>query len=453
MFARVAFVSRLLSAGAVLALVFFAVGPARGQRLDDGKEALNKADKRDVGGLRLSELRKKLLKGETPADANDKDHREALDLGAKRVTYPYFWEEGLGTPGKVTAIFEGLESDLTSLGSPKNRPNTGVATQIYCGAVIAHAREVVLAAVKGGGQAITVINAARVLARLVERQPGQGDKEWADEVLPRLAGGNAEQLASALTELLTMPKLNDGVRYYALRGLNHLLAVPRQKPDLLKDGRDKAAGEVLGFLEALGKRKLPPSAPVAEQEGLKALRREAVRALARYPSPFLGEKDLPGLVLARIAGNDGRVTPPPRVDERYEAALGLARMRAEEARARDYNPDYAARQIGAAVVAFAQMANDERERKAAEKSRPWKVDAARLSDALAAMKAQVKNDYVAQVVDRSQRVLEAVEKGRVAEAGGLGDWLARNEPPSKGLHRGAADSTVDPRGAKKEVAE
>src|SRR5206468_687961 len=137
--------------------------------------------------------------------------------------------------------------------------------------------------------------------------------------------------------------------------------VPKQDPDLLKDGRDKIAREVLAFTEELNKRKFPVAGSQLVVEGFKALRREAVRVIARYPSPFLGNKEHPALFLAQIAGNDKRLNYEPRLDERLEASIGLARMQATGPIAGGYNPDYAAEMIARFLRDFAIKATPERD--------------------------------------------------------------------------------------------
>src|SRR6185312_14029984 len=101
--------------------------------------------------------------------------------------------------------------------------------------------------------------------------------------------------------------------------------------------------------------------------GFCLLRREAIRALAQIHMPAVSDKVRPALTLARFAGADGGIQPPPRIDERMEAALGLARMQA--AQDKQYQIDYAAGQIGRCLGAFAQKANEEKDKKDWERTR------------------------------------------------------------------------------------
>jgi hypothetical protein len=460
---RLAFSSRIVAAGLVFGLGLCFAGSAVGQRIDDGEEALRKKDSRrvddtDGSQVPLRKYRDNLLKGKEGLDPNTQTSKEALDLGAKLMTYRYAWKEyhkvgpeALKAKIHIHIIFEELESVLGTMASPKYRGSNKDATRLFCQQIIFRGDEVLKAELAGDRpRPITLVNTTRALARLVDRGLAQSDKDWSEEVVPRMAGENAEKLAAALLPLLKVkePKGNDGMRYYALRGLAGLLAMPKQMPDVLKDGRDKIAKEVLVFAGELNKRKFPGSATRPEREGFKALRREAVRVIARYPSPFIGDKEYPALFLARIAGNDKGLNLEPRLDERLEAAMGLARMHVTGPMANAYHPDYAAEQIGKFVRDFAVAANAERETsKAVKRTRPWKVEAARMNDALAVLGSNYKTAYVGEVVKRARAVLGRVEQGKVESgAADFGVWIESTPSPTqKQLYRDLADSVITER--------
>src|SRR5262249_53225855 len=145
-----------------------------------------------------------------------------------------------------------------------------------------------------------------------------------------------------------------------------------------------------------------------EVEGFRVLRREAVKALAQYRAPSIKDQARPALVLLKVVARDG-FQPEPRMDERVEAAIGVARMKPDIDQT--YQREYAAQQLGLFVVDFAYRYNT---RDRAE-MKPWAVQAARLSDALEVMKAESKNPYVAKAVDDGIRlVLRRIEgKGDV----------------------------------------
>jgi hypothetical protein len=424
-------------------------------------------ERRDNKTMRTT--RKDLLTGAEVADPKEKDHVTALDLGAKWNTYRLSWGE-YHTPGGIRTksgrvlsienIFDDLKNDLNRLAKKDVREKTQVATQIYCKQLIERAQEVFDEEMKSGRpRPIVVINATRVMARLVERGPGEAEKEWLGEVLPRMAEGNAQLLGNSLLGILQSPNINDGVRYHCLRGLANLLSLPRgrdERDDPVKGAvRVKAAEAAMRVVEALGKRKLRPLAGRPEIEGLKVLRREAVRVLANYHSPFAGT-ERPALVLARIAGADPRLVAdkrlhPPRLDERIIASLGLASLRlakdeiGKKGDEGKYYPDYAAYQIAKALAEVVGQANKESGfTKPALKSRPWKVDAARLGDALDAMKSGVKDAYVARMVNEFRPDLALLEQGKDVRRGeaGLIAWIDANRPPHTSLYPGGEDSTV-----------
>jgi hypothetical protein len=292
----------------------------------------------------------------------------------------------------------------------------------------------------------------------VDRGPGDSEKEWLGEVLPRVAEGNGKLLGKSLLGILNAPNINDGVRYHCLRGLANLLALPRgrdERDDPVKGVvRAKAAQAAVRVVESLGKRKLRPRAGRAEVEGVKVLRREAVRVLASYHSPFAGA-ERPALVLARIAGADPRLVSdqrlhPPRLDERILAAQGLAALRlakdeiGKKGDEGKYHPDYAAYQIARALAEVVGKATKESSFRPALKTRPWKVDAARLVDALDAMKAEVKDAYVARMVNEFRPDLVLLEQGKEVRKGeaGLLAWIDGNRPTHTSLYQGGEDSTV-----------
>jgi hypothetical protein len=401
--------SRLPLACAVVALGLFLSGPARGQSLQDGEKALK--DRYDKYRKLISEL----FQGK--AGFNPKDHAEAVDVAAKYVTYRFDWREPPKESHWITSVFKDFENDLRQLA--KYKLLTDPLGQMYAQQVRVRALEVI----KGQEvKPIARLNAARVLARLTEF--GQGE------------------LADALVEVLKDPAQNEGVRYYVLRGLHDLLALPpRMPPVLTKERQEKCA---LALLEVVGHNEsFPPSVPRERVEGFKVLRREAVRALAQITSPTLGDKVRPAQALLQIVANDERVNPKPRLDERLEAAIGIARMR--PGMAKDYQPDYAAYHVGLFVKDFAAAANaDYGKKQSYARSRPWKVDAARLSEALGAMKNDFKDPYVAQVIGECDRILTGIEKGEQVKPGPLQIWLDAHAPAGKELFKDVPDSAVKP---------
>jgi hypothetical protein len=396
------------------ALLLVPLGTLRAQTLNDGMDALNKKSREH----RL--LTPQLFKGQLPADPNDKQHVEAIDVAAKYATYRVYLDHlELPPAGKIDRAFKEFESDVAEIN--KYKPMTQPLADIYRDKVREHALEVIQ---YEKAKPIHRIHNARVLARIA-------------------ALGQGKPLADTLVTILNDSTQNQGVHYYALRGLRTLLEQiqPMQMPPLLSRDEEAKCGEaIVAFLSR--KPDLPAGASQQEKDGFRILRREALRALAQVHIPEINEKVRPALLLARFAGEDESIQPSPRIDERLEAAIGLARM--QSAQAKQYQPDYAAGQIAKCIGSFAQKANEERE--GDKRTHPWKIEAARLGDALTALKADSgKNAYVAQVADRGIRLLQDVVRGKDLNPGEV-TWFStpESDPPSKELFSGAADSVVKP---------
>jgi len=216
------------------------------------------------------------------------------------------------------------------------------------------------------------------------------------------------------------------------------MALPAQMPPLLsREREEKCMTVVVPLVERT--QTFPRNAQAEEVEGFRFLRREAVRALSQTRYPVLGQVR-PALALLRIAAADPRVVPPPRLDERLEAVIGLAQMRPDLSP--DYQQDLAAFFIARFVREFAKLANDQQNTRGTDRTQPWKIDGARLGEALAAMKAGTKNPYASKVADQCIPLAAAIEKGATANPGDLSDWLANNPPTSTQLFKGVPESTV-----------
>jgi hypothetical protein len=407
-----------------LALSVAALAPwsaARAQSLSGGMNELEDAWRKHRSTAQ------QLLRGMTAAEPGDKSHVAALDMEARYLTYRVYLDhlevrEEKQTRPTLEKAFRDFDADLGYL--EKGKPGTQAAADIFRDKVRLHAKEVIDFE---KAKPVHKLFNARILAEIAKL--GQG------------------QLADTLVEVLKDEKQNDGVRYYALRGLRNLLALvqPMQMPPIVtKDQETKCAEALIDFLE---KKEGPTKGASREEiDGFRVLRREAVRALAQIHSPSLGEKARPALVLARFAGADERIQPEPRIDERVEAAIGLARMQSTQDK--QYQPDYAANQIGRSLGAFGQKFNDEKAKKegGGDPSRPWKIDAYRFNEALNALKTDSGKDaYVAGVVDRGARILGAVMRGDQPNADDL-NWFTtpESDAPNKELFKGVTDSVVKP---------
>src|SRR5207249_1363067 len=116
---------------------------------------------------------------------------------------------GLRAPAKETAqdretrmsklnyaVEVGFDGRLVQM--TKFSKQTTAFQQMFCKYAIACVLEV---AEQDTAKIITGVNAARMLALMVERRPTRGlldtEKEWFAEVAPRLADGNADRLIEA----------------------------------------------------------------------------------------------------------------------------------------------------------------------------------------------------------------------------------------------------------------
>jgi hypothetical protein len=430
--------SRSLVLFAVLSLALLCTAPLRAQRLEDGESELLKVSRP------YRALWRDLFKGVATADPKDDTHQKAAEFSAKEAIYPLYWKT-VGPvppdPKQINNLTHGFEINLLSM--TKFKASTLQFQQMYCRQAIERCKEVIQR-----GKPIAGINAARMLSSIVERPFERGvlqtEKAWSDDVMPRLAEGNAEYLAATAVELLTSPKANDAVKYYLYKTLAGVLGMPRQTPPLVKKETEEKA-ITLALKQVETPKPFPRAALRGEVEGYKVLRREAVRAVAAARLPVSGDKDHPALALAKLAGNDTAITPPPRIDERLEAAIGLARMGVNAAKFPDFQPDYVAQQIAFGVLDFASAANNDIESsKTAVRQRGWRAEASRLIEALDSLKAEVKTPYVQTIVTEMQNVLRPIEGGGLGPANVLGDWLSRpeNAPQAKGVFKSMADSAV-----------
>jgi hypothetical protein len=436
----------LLTRGAAMAAVFaLAVGTAAGQKIKETEPELTAAARK------TRPLAQKLLSGQEQADAKNKDHLTAIDHAAKTLVYPLHWESGGRSikAGKMWGQVDSLATYLDRMSKPKAREQTKGMQQMFCKSVIDRCVEVI-----GEGRPIAGVNAARMLSVIVDRKAESGflenEKKWTEEVLPRLAEGNAEHLATTLVTLLNHKKATDGVRYYLLRALANLMALPPQETPLLKkETEQKVTREALKIVEK--KMTLPKAAPREEVEGYKMLRLQAVAVLAHARAPSLSDKERPALALARVAVADPSIAPAPRLAERIEATIGLARLTARSKDA-DLQVDYAAEQIARGVLAFALAADKNIDSRVldsktsadtAPRARGWKVDAARLIEAVELLKNS-KNTYVQDVVRQAVKTIRPIEDNKQGDGGVFGDWLDRNGAKAKSLFKSDDATTVKP---------
>jgi hypothetical protein len=420
-----------------LALILTAAAPAQEQRkgILPGGEGQAKFLKEYAASKAVFSSINRPMEGEK-ANKENAEHKTAIDMAAQYYTYRLTWDENTN-PGEADKYMSEFFSQVLSANSAEMRKGNPAFSELYLKALTARARDVVQT-----NQMIAAVNAARMLARLAET----GTEEAGDACLDVVK--NEKDFVD--------PLARPGAQYWALKGLGSLLARWADLPPGTADHKDREAKYVEALVATIEKfipadGKLPagvaPGSP--EELGLQLFRREAVRALAQYRNPAVADdkgtiKVKSALALLKVTNDDGLV-PHARLDEQMEAAWGLARLRSKALAS--YQPDYAAQQIGYVVV---QMAVNAKKNDPAKV--PWKVQAARVADALDFMREDAKGltnkaaaAYVDKLVAQTTRILKDIELRELSGAGGdLKLWLGTNPAPDQTLYKGVDDSTVRP---------
>jgi hypothetical protein len=371
------------------------------------------------------------------ANKDSKEDQAAIDVSAQWYTYRLTWDPTPGA-GHINTLMEEFFGQVNNADSPAMRKGNPAFAELYLKALAVRARDVIQT-----GNSIAAVNAARMLARLTRA----GSDEAADACLDAVKDANG----------FLDPKARLGVQYWAFQGLGTALQRLGEAPPPAEGAPPAAAvaarkerekNIVQALVQAIERKPTANPAPPGPDEvrGLQIYRREAVRALSQYRSPAVtdekGVVKVPSaLTLLKVVNDDG-MSPPAALDEEIEAAAGVASLLSKAVPS--YQPAYAAQQLGYLVVEVARNAQ------AGDKF-PWKVYAARLADALEAMRADVKGnpdkaaaDYVAKMVDLAARVLKDIETSSKGNGSDLKFWLVNTPVPQKMLFAGLPDSTVHP---------
>jgi hypothetical protein len=267
-------------------------------------------------------------------------------------------------------------------------------------------------------------------------------------ILERLGETGIPMFGGPLADVIKDPKQHDAVKVHALRGLRNLLDVMHQR-DTLEDrnnraARDRWAAAVLTYLNR--KDTLPPTAPVAEQDGVRYVRREAIRALGSTRLAIDQDgNNKTALVLVRLLRKDG-YTPEPSLSEQIEAAIAVAKL---SPKPENYQVEYALHQVGAFLVEFLAAYDSERplltgskdrnkekdqdkDQEAASPTQAWIFQAARMAAALDGLKEPLgsRHSYALRLIERYTGLLGEVQRKNPVSATNLQDWLKQNPVPA-----------------------
>jgi hypothetical protein len=424
---RPLFVS-LLGSLALLTLTALATGPVQGQAKSSGKDEEGRLPRegpeqlnRVYGKNREAQnTLRALYRGETAYDPTA--HKEIVDAAAKYFAYRLTWEELHDT------IYKDAVNEVeVILSYSASKPDAAGFRKEFFPKLATYLKDVL-----HNRTQIARTNAGFLLAKVAEHGP------YAD-------------LADILADAVKDPKQTDGVKYWALKGLQKLFQTDVLKATKEKDRLTRTIQAVVEMVQ-----RVPPKGETLkpeELEGLRVVRREAIAALAASRSPVMMDKDgkmVPGtppvLALLRLMRHDG-TTLEPRLDEQVEAAIGAARMPSKPAP--DYQPEVAAYEIGRYVVELADRYQASKDTK--DQFLPWKKYAGLLGEALEEMKQDTakhpSGKYVTQVADRCKAVLTSIEKGAsIIRSDDLGTWL-NDHGPTQGatlLFKSDPTSTIKP---------
>jgi hypothetical protein len=378
---------------------------------------------------------KAMFQGDMPAD------KKTLDLAAQHFAYRLTWTDLQIKHGQMPLLVREAINEIKT-----TRSGDRSANELFNAALLARLKEVL-----PNPRPIASFNAAQVLAYM--------------------AGQGQEGATDALAEALSDKDMNPATKYCAARGIHDFLmlafAAEEEQKVRFKD-KEREARTIKALLAALDTR-LPENPAPSEEEinGIRALRREVIRALgaSRYPALTDANGALQGktaLALARVLRNDG-FNPTPRLDEQVEAAIGLARLKVSPdpnyKSANEYQLDVAAHHLGRFLLDLSRRhqnhKNDEKDHP--ETKQPWKVIGARLGVALGSLSAEANllrrngspkykpsYEFVNELVKVASPVLKGIEADGTAPADQLGDVVEKSPREKEPIYKGDDSSVVKP---------
>jgi hypothetical protein len=301
----------------------------------------------------------------------------------------------------------------------------------------------------------------RLMGRLalVVKNPKVIARVNAARLLGRLAAQGLEETTEVLVGVLEDPKENDAVKYYALMGIKDFFAY------LHTEGRDRSRfrnqrleAHCIDALLKYVKHKpnLPPDAPSEQVAAISWVRGEAIAALGQTRFPGLMQVNdrtkvaalerPTALILLRVLRKDG-FTPPPSLSEQVAAVVSVSQLKGNLCR--EFRTDYAAHLIGSFLAEFVEAYDGTAEPKKGEPIKDaWKINAARLNQALLDLKANAAEkeyrDYVDKLVVQATPILAEVTAGKrpAPRAEPIRTWLDQNKPKANVVYDGIPTSEV-----------
>jgi hypothetical protein len=376
-----------------------------------------------------------LRKGEQPVTA---DAQPILDDGARwyayRLTIPEYLEDP-NNPARPSRIHEVVRQAMLQIVDPRDTRNQPNSNQLLFKEEFDKRLIDRLNEVSRDHRPIVRVNAAMLLAHL--------------------AATRDEPATAVLADIIADPGELDAVRLWAFRGLRDFFAEGRKEGSDPFKNKDLEARCVNVLLDYLGRRPELPRAAGQESArqvaALNYVRAEAAAALGETRLPAVvktvdkkAQLERPtALLLLKLARGEGQPAQPG-IAEQVHSAIGVCQL--ESRRCDEYQPDYAAYQLGRFVVDFVNRHREALQNDQAKRD-PWKIYSARLVVALEQFKEDThRNDaakYIGNLVNQATEVLNVVANGGTdANPQQLAGWLDANPPKSTSLYRDVASAVV-----------
>ena len=407
--------------------------------------------KAGVARISLNEL----ISGKRIFDPKDQGSASAVQDVAKfqvySFTYPPYLENKTDKGPDLNKQFTEAEQQMRAiLLSDKSRRNTQALVDLYYGAIISNA-----ATVSKSENIVSRTNALRLMGvagGLLSTRDDATFKAILDTpTLIKTGDMILEKVAPVLEK-----SQDEATRYYALRAVKETHKgnqLPRENRPAKSFNQAKEAACLQSAAKLIT---APPSYALelpknsAELEGFRALRREAIRALANASSPMLPGDFRPIQILGTCV-NDNGVNPEARIDEMAEAAAGLARLAPLDKNDSDYSPEYSFVLIGRFMQKYAERYSTKGNNEF-DKANAWKTQAARLNESIEFFRARYpKNKFIQEMAPIYTDFLTAVEKGLtefkpVNVEDKLNGWM-RDPTTTKRFFKSKPDSALPERTA------